>query len=135
MRNSELREEIEKQVAALMHVAASCGDQGVAICIENVCLQLDGVADQIEDDDAIKKRSAFDVVLGKNIANAISMGMAKILKEWEEETENVASEPLPDGWDDMTMDKKLSMIQTNKAAREAVEKELSEVFSYRLAKF
>lgn len=51
MSNLELKEEIEQQVAALIHIASSCGDQGVAICIENVCWKLEELVEKTVDCD------------------------------------------------------------------------------------
>lgn len=47
----ELKDKLDAQIAALIHIASSCGDQGVAICIENVCMVLEHVAEEIKDDD------------------------------------------------------------------------------------
>ncbi len=42
----ELRDKLAAQIAALIHIASSCGDQGVAICIENVCSKLESLAEE-----------------------------------------------------------------------------------------
>ncbi len=42
----EIVDEIEAQQEALMHLSATCEESGLAMCIENVCHQLEGTKDK-----------------------------------------------------------------------------------------
>jgi len=80
---AELKEEVEKQMAALIHIAGTCEDQGVAICIENVCEKLAWIADGVTE---IPEHPFIDTssnMHSKEVSKRISEGIEILLQEWE----------------------------------------------------
>lgn len=84
MQNMEHIETLEKQRAALIHIASSCEDQGIAICIENVCCQLESVEEKLVADalpEQEKEQASYKMVpVSKEVRDRSTMKMFGSLK-------------------------------------------------------